>query len=276
MDLHEQVVNCITKWLADVGKLGFTVTKQLLARLETWERVLLNMRPQNWTYRRACAIFIDSIVPRLWTDLISKGTHPMRQGKSDLPAILQPKLRQLKGYLENLEDKNKEIDSGIQEIEEKLKERNYKLTVEQKFEMEMLLMDVEAKSKQLKTYFEEAGKTLDSLSFDVESYGSSGWNGFLSVVVGAGAAGLVVSFLPVGAPAAAACGGGIVAGISRYLNAGKGNDVDLEKLKTEIKQLQSLLEQLKTELKVKEPVIGKLKEQIKSKVRITNEFCGEI
>ena len=79
-----------------------------------------------------------------------------------------------------------------------------------------------------------------------------------------------------GAPAAAACGGGIVAGISRYLNAGKGNDVDLEMLKAEIKQLQSLLEKLKTELKVKEPVIGKLKEQIKSKVRITNEFCGEI
>ena len=50
-------------------------------------------------------------------------------------------------------------------------------------------MDVEAKSKQLKTYFEEAEKTLDSLSFDVESYGSSGWNVFLSVVVGAGAAG---------------------------------------------------------------------------------------
>lgn len=195
----------------------------------------------------------------------------MSQGKSDFPAILQPKLRQLKGYLENLEDKNKEIDGGIKEIEEKLKGRNYKLTVEQKFEMEMLLMDVEAKSKQLKTYFEEAEKTLDSLSFEVESYGSSGWNVFLSVVVGAGAAGaagLVVSFLPVGAPAAAACGGGIVAGISRYLNAGKGNDVDLEMLKAEIKQLQSLLEKLKTELKVKEPVTRKLKEQIKGK------FCG--
>ena len=45
----------------------------------------------------------------------------MSQGKSDLPAILKPKLRQLKGYLENLQDKNKEIDGGIQEIEEKVR-----------------------------------------------------------------------------------------------------------------------------------------------------------
>ena len=45
----------------------------------------------------------------------------MSQGKSDFPAILQPKLRQLKGYLEYLEDKNKDIDGGIKQIEEKVR-----------------------------------------------------------------------------------------------------------------------------------------------------------
>ena len=78
------------------------------------------------------------------------------------------------------------------------KRRNYKLTEEERIVVEMLLMDVDAKSRQAKIYSEVADKTLESLRSDVESYqnsdvksykrkqGVSGWTVFRWGAAGAG------------------------------------------------------------------------------------------
>ena len=64
-----------------------------------------------------------------------------------------------------------------------------------------------------------------------------------------------------GAPAAAACGGGIVAGISRYLNAGKGND-EYENQKVKLEELRCKLDELELKFKLQGPDIDRLNEQI--------------
>ena len=70
------------------------------------------------------------------------------------------------------------------------KRRNYKLTEEERVEVEMLLEDVKTKWRQAKIYSEAAYKTLKSFNSDVESYqrkqGVSGWTVFQWGAAGAG------------------------------------------------------------------------------------------
>lgn len=273
MEANEPVVKFVTQWLADVAKLGFTVTEELLARLKTWDRFLWNMRPQNGIYQSACTIFIEWILPSIWTTLVSKGMHFMSQGKSDFPPILQPKFRKLKGDIERLKTKINEIDGVISEIEGELKTRSYTFTEDQKLNVEMHLMDVKAKSEQVQVLLEEAEKTMASLFSDLESYRGeeevSGWKVFLSVFAGAVVGGLGAAFSP--APVVVVAG--LMGGIRGYQSAGKGN-VDYENLKVKLEELRCELAKLETDFKVQEPLTRKLTKQIESKVRITGG--GEI
>ena len=123
MEAYEQMIKDTRRWLREVEKLVSEVTQQQLARLETPERVLRHIRLQNETgthdetYQRVFIIFIDNIVLNTRAALISKETHDMSQGRSDLSEIL-PKFGEIKGYLEELESKNNEIDRVRKQIEE--------------------------------------------------------------------------------------------------------------------------------------------------------------
>ena len=124
MEAYEQLIKEMGRWLRDVEKLASEVTKLQLARFKTLERVLGHIRLQNETdshnetYQRVCIIFMDCIVLIIRTALISEVTGTMSRRKSDLPEILQPKVEEIEGYLNTLQDKNKEIDLVINEIEE--------------------------------------------------------------------------------------------------------------------------------------------------------------
>ncbi|XP_068722077.1 uncharacterized protein [Montipora capricornis] len=236
MEAYEQMIKDTRRWLREVEKRASGVTPQQLARLETAERVLRRIRPQktgthNETYQRVCIMFIDDIILITRTALISKATHNMSQGKSDLPEIL-PKFGEIKGYLEQFESKNKEIDRVMNQIEEMLEMRDYEPTEKEMAKVKRLLLDLEAISKQAEIYAEAADKTLVSLTSEVESYkreqGVSGWNVFLSVIAGAGVGALGVASFPVVVPAAAvylgggaigggAIGGGAIGGVGRFL-----------------------------------------------------------
>ncbi|XP_067033078.1 uncharacterized protein [Acropora muricata] len=280
METLEPVVNNYARWLAHAAKLGFNFYyEQLLPILKTWDRVLSYMRPQNEIYQRGCAIFQRCIEPMIWTALALTGIDYKSQGESEFPAVLQPMFIQFKGYLANLEAVTNEIVGVINEVEGKLKTRSYRLTEDEKYEVEMLLMDVEAKSEQFNIFFKKAQKTLKCLSSEVESYrreqGVSGWNVFLSVAAGVGLGGLGVALLPVVSPAVACYGGGVIGGIGGYLYAGKVNDDEYEMLRVQIAKQRSRLETLETRFETKEPLIHKLKKQV-SNVRITGGFRGEI
>ena len=106
----------VRQMLGKVGNhaIGPEVAKQLLARAETAERVLRQIVP----YHRACTIFMGNFLLGIGTALISKVVHSMSSGKSDIPQILQPKIREIKVYLKKLEDINNEIDRVMNQIEE--------------------------------------------------------------------------------------------------------------------------------------------------------------
>ncbi|XP_044173905.1 uncharacterized protein LOC114958401 [Acropora millepora] len=188
----DQLIKDTRRWLEEVDKLACEVTQQQRARLETSERVLRHMILQNETdthnetYESACITFLDNIVLISGTALISKATDSISQEKSHFPEILKPKHEEIKGYLRKLEGKIGEIDLVINEIDQELKRRNYILTEEEKLKVEMLLMDVDAKSQQAQIYFEAADRTMKSLYSDMKSYlSASGWD-----VFGWGAAGV--------------------------------------------------------------------------------------
>ncbi|XP_044173903.1 uncharacterized protein LOC114967645 isoform X2 [Acropora millepora] len=232
--------------------IGPEVAKQLLARAETAERVLRQIVP----YHRACTIFMGNFLLGIGTALISKVVRSMSSGKSDIPQILQPKIREIKGYLKELESKNNEIDRVMNQIEEMIESRNYELTRRENERMETLVSTVEYESKRLKNYFNEADKTLTSLHSDVVSYknnkGLSGWNVFLSVAAGAGASALGVAFFPVVAPAAAVCGGGFFAGLGGFLYEKEAKNREDAMVDAEIMQLQRRLNILQTGVRDKE------------------------
>ena len=101
--------------LGNVGiPIGPEVITQLLARAETMERVLR----QFITPQRAIPISVRNFLIGIGTVLISKVLLNMSPGKSDIPQILQPKIREIKEYLKNLEDINNEIDRVMNQIEE--------------------------------------------------------------------------------------------------------------------------------------------------------------
>lgn len=217
MEPYDQMIKDTRRWLGEVDKFASEVTQQQLARLETLERVLRYIILRNETdthsktYESVCITFLGNIVLNTGTALISKATDDMSQGKSHFPEILKPKHEEVKGYLRKLEGKIGEIDLVINEIDQELKRRNYKLTEEEKLKVEMLLMDVDAKSQQAKIYFEAGDKTLKSLYSDLESYLSAkrwkafGWGAagalgvaifspvLLSVMPGAGGGGVLAS-----------------------------------------------------------------------------------
>lgn len=269
METYEQMIKDTRRWLREVEKIASEVTPQQLAKLETSERVLRHIRLQNETdthnetYQRVFIIFTDNIIVSTRTALISKATHNMSQGKSDLPEIL-PKFGEIKGYLEELESKNKEIDRVMNQIEKMLEMRDYEPTEKEMVKVKRLLLDVEAISQQAEIYAEAAGKTLVSLFSEVESYervqGVSGWNVFLSVVAGAGVGALGVASFPVVAPAAAvylggAIGGGAIGGIGRFFYEKEVNHGEYKMLLKESRELDTLRNKLKTDLAAKQPHI---------------------
>lgn len=106
----------VRQMLGEVGNLaiGPKVTKQLLARAETAERVLRQIIP----YQRAFTIFMGNFFVGIGTALISEIVLNMSRGKSDIPQILQPKMQLIKDYLKELDDINNEIDRLMKKIEE--------------------------------------------------------------------------------------------------------------------------------------------------------------
>lgn len=281
MEAYEKMIKDTRRWLSEVEKLDPKVITNQLARLEISERVLGHIRLQSETgthneiYQRVCVVFIENIVIITHAALISNVTADMSQGKSDIPKTMQPTVKEIKGHLEKLEGKNNEIDLVMKEIEKKLERRNYKLTEEEKFEVEMLLMDVKAKWRQAKIYFEAANKTLKSLRSKVDSYknekGVSGWNVFKTVAAGAMVGAVGAAFFPAIVPVAAVYGGGAIGGLGGYLYGRDAIAGKCETLEEESEKLQSRLNELITELESKEPVIDMRKEQIESKVRITDK-----
>jgi len=296
MEAYELLIKDTRRWLSEVEKLDPKSIKNQLARLEISERVLGQIRLQsetgthNETYQRVCSTFMDNILIITHAALISKATEDLSQGKSDILKTMQPMVEEIKGYLEKLGGKNNGIDLVMKEIEKKLERRNYKLTEEEKFEVEMLLMDVKAKRRQAKIYFEAANKTLESLRSKVISCknekGVNGWKVFQMVVAGALVGAVGAAFLPAVAPAAAvyggaaigggAIGGGAIGGTGRFFYEKQDIKGKCEILEGESVKLQSRLNELMTELEAKEPVFDMRKEQIESKVRITGKVSEEI
>ncbi|XP_015773413.1 PREDICTED: uncharacterized protein LOC107351632 [Acropora digitifera] len=243
MEAQEKMIRDMRRWLTEADKLASEVTKRQLARLDTSERVLRHLRPQNRTdahnetYQEICGILLDNIVLRTRAALISKETDNMSQEKS-APSEILPIVGEIKGYLKELESKNNEIDRVMNQIEEMLEMRDYELTEKETVKVKKLLLGVEAKLKQAEIYVEAAEKALMSLSSEVDSYqkeqGVSGWKVFVAgaagAVVGAGAASL---FIPPLAPAIAlsvgevvaggAIGGGAIGGIGGFLHGKKVN-----------------------------------------------------
>ena len=123
MEAYEQVIKDTRGWLREVCKLASEVYQQQLARLEAPERVLQHIKLQNEpdtrneTYQRVFRIIIENIVLSTREALISKATHNIRQGKSDLSEIL-PKFGEIEGYLEELKSKNNEIGRAINQIKQ--------------------------------------------------------------------------------------------------------------------------------------------------------------
>lgn len=259
----EKNMDKMKQLLGDVGiAIGPEVIKQLLARAETMERVLR----QFITPQRAIPISVGKFLIGIGRALISKVVRSMSSGKSDIPQILQPKIREIKVYLKKLEDINNEIDRVMNQIEEmcrQIESRNYEVTRRERERMETIVSTVEYESKRLKNYFNEADKTLTSLHSDVVSYknnkGLSGWNVFLSVAAGAGASALGVAFFPVVAPAAAVCGGGFFAGVGGFLYEKEAKNREEAMVDAEIMELQRRLNILKTGVGDKELNVGKVK-----------------
>lgn len=228
MEPLERLITYIRRWLEKVDKLSSEVTQQLLARLATSEQVLRHTISQNPTdthnaiYQMVCKSFIKDVVLSACTALISKEVHHMSQERSDLPRILQPKVGEIKSYLEEVGGKYNEINPLLNEIEQNLKRGNYQLNKKEKTSVEALLLRVEAKWRQVKIYVEKAEETLKYLSEEVEFYrteqGVSGWNVFLSVAAGAGVGGaLGAVFYPVVEPANLVYGGGFLGGVGSIL-----------------------------------------------------------
>ena len=123
MEAYEQIIKDTRQLLRQADKPVSDVIQQQLARLETLERVLRHIRRQKETYthietyQRVCIIFIDNIVLSTRAALISKVTHNMSQGRSDLSEVL-PQFGEVKGNLEELKSKNNEIDPVMNQIEE--------------------------------------------------------------------------------------------------------------------------------------------------------------
>ena len=123
MEALEDLIKYIRRWLEEVGKLGSEVTQELLARLATSERVLRHIIPQNPTdthntLRMVCESFIKDVVLSACRALISKAVHHMSQEESDLPKRLQPKVGEIKSYLDDVQGKYDEIYPLLNEIEE--------------------------------------------------------------------------------------------------------------------------------------------------------------
>ena len=106
----------VRQMLGEVGNLaiGPEVTKQLLARAETAERVLRQIIP----YQRAFKIYMGNFFVGIGIALISEIVRNMSPGKPDIPQILQPKILGIKDYLKKLDDINNEIDRLMNKIEE--------------------------------------------------------------------------------------------------------------------------------------------------------------
>ena len=117
------MIQATRRWLREVENLASEFTQQQLDRLETSERILGHIRQQNETgtpnetYQRVFIIFIDNVILSTRAALISKATNNMSKGKSDLSEIL-PKFGEIKGYLEEFESKNKELDRVMNQINE--------------------------------------------------------------------------------------------------------------------------------------------------------------
>lgn len=247
--------------LGEVGNLAISpeVTKQLLARAETAERVLRQIIP----YPRAFTIYMGNFFVGIGIALISEIVRNMSPGKPDIPQILQPKILEIKSYLKKLDDIDNGIDRLMNQIKEMIESRNSELTRNEKEKMETLLSRVEYESKRLQNYFNEADKILTSLYSDVDSYknnkGVSGWNVFLSVVGGAGLGALGVAAFPVVAPIVAVGGGGLLTGAGRYFYEKEANDGECAMVDVEITTLKSRLNMVKTCLQDKELDVAEVK-----------------
>ena len=123
MEEQEKMIRDMRRWLTEADKLASEVTKRQLARLDTSERVLRHIRPQNKTdthnetYQGICGIFLGNIVLSTRAALISKETDNMSQEKSD-PSEILPIVGEIKDYLKDLDSKNNEIDRVMNQIEE--------------------------------------------------------------------------------------------------------------------------------------------------------------
>lgn len=123
MEALEQMIRDIRRWLKKVGNRASEVSQRQLARLDTSERVLRHIRPQNKTdthnetYQGICGIFLGNIVRSTRAALISKDADNMSQQKS-APSEILPIIGEIKGYLKELESKNNEIDRVMNQIEE--------------------------------------------------------------------------------------------------------------------------------------------------------------
>ena len=123
MEAQEKMIRDMRRWLTEADNLASEVTKRQLARLDTSERVLRHIRPQNRTdthnetYQEICGIFLDNIVLSTRAALISKETDNMSQQKS-APSEILPMVEEIKDYLKDLESKNNEIDCVMNQIEE--------------------------------------------------------------------------------------------------------------------------------------------------------------
>lgn len=287
MEALEQMIRDIRRWLKKVGNRDSEVSQRQLARLDTSERVLRHIRPQNKTdthnetYQGICGIFLGNIVRSTRVALISKETDNKSQEKSDTSEKL-PIVGEIKDYLKDLESKNNEIDRVMNQIKEMLEKRDYKLTEKERIKVKRLLLDVEAKSQQAEIYVEAAEKALESLPSEVDSYEKeqsvSGWDVFVPAVVctAFGAAAVVGAILlPVVAPAAAAAlygggaigggaigvgaiGGGAIGGIGGLLYRKNFNKGECKELRKEGRELKSRLRKRKTALAAKQPDIESL------------------
>ena len=124
MEAIDRLIKDIRWWLGKVWKPDSEDTIRQLALLKTSERVLRHIRKRQnetgtVTYERVCITFAGNVIFTASTALISKATDNVSQGKSDIPRITQPgrKAEEVKGYLQKLKEKMKEIDRVINEIE---------------------------------------------------------------------------------------------------------------------------------------------------------------
>ncbi|XP_078364845.1 uncharacterized protein LOC144649254 [Oculina patagonica] len=104
---------------------------------------------------------------------VSMVSRKIEEDEPNIPATMQPKVREIKGYFEKIKAKSEEIEDLIREMKKKIREtgkKDYKISQTEATDLKMDMLDLEEGLKICSDYLSQADKVIEMFTSDVTTH----------------------------------------------------------------------------------------------------------